>query len=119
MCNQLLSCKAELAIGGVASTGTPLDFFRREWSDAGELAHRRPFHSTGAGDRHLGGNQRVEGSVAPAGPVTVHESATVPVKPPLGAMVIVEVPVAPGEAMLTAVLLSAKAGTAFTITGTI
>jgi hypothetical protein len=34
-------------------------------------------------------------------------------------MVIVEVPVAPGEAMVTAVLLSAKAGTAFTITGTI
>ena len=95
------------------------DFFRREWSDAGELAHRRPFHSTGAGDRHLGGNHTGRGSVAPAGPVTVHESAKILVKPPLGEMVIVEVPLAPGEAMLTAVLLSAKAGTAFTITGTI
>src|ERR1700738_3390691 len=46
VCNQLLSSRAALAIGGVASTGTLLDFFRREWSDAGELAYRGPFHST-------------------------------------------------------------------------
>jgi hypothetical protein len=31
---------------GVASTGTSLDFFCKEWSDAGKLAHRGPFYST-------------------------------------------------------------------------
>jgi hypothetical protein len=43
--------------------------------------------------------------------VTVQVSATVPAKPPLGVTVMVEVPVAPGEAMLTAVLVRVKAGT--------
>jgi hypothetical protein len=33
-------------------------------------------------------------------------TSRLPVKPPLGVMVIVEVPVAPGEAMFTAVLIS-------------
>jgi len=58
-------------------------------------------------------------STAPAGPVTAHESVTVPAKPPLGVTVIVEVPLAPGEAMLTGVLVSEKLGVgggAFTVT---
>lgn len=49
-------------------------------------------------------------STEPAGPVTVHERATFPVKPPLGVTVIVEVPVAPGEAMVTVVLVRVKFG---------
>jgi hypothetical protein len=49
-------------------------------------------------------------STAVAGPVTVQESATEPVKPPLGMIVIVEVPLTPGVAMLTVVLVSAKLG---------
>ena len=57
------------------------------------------------------GTTQVGGSTAPAGPVTVHASATVPVKPPLGVTVIVDVPVAPGEAMLNAVFVSVKADT--------
>jgi hypothetical protein len=54
--------------------------------------------------------EQVGRSTAVAGPVTVQESATEPVKPPLGLIVIVEVPLAPGVAMLTAVLVSAKLG---------
>jgi hypothetical protein len=50
-------------------------------------------------------------SAAPAGlPVTAQVTATVPVKPLLGVIVRVEVPLAPGEAMLTAVLLKVKFG---------
>jgi hypothetical protein len=62
--------------------------------------------------------EQVGASTAPEGPVTAHESVTVPVKPPLGVTVIVEVPLAPGEAMLTGVLVSEKlgGGGAFTVT---
>ena len=46
----------------------------------------------------------VGAAVAPLGPaVTEHVSVTVPVNPPAGVSVIVEAPVAPGLAMLTAV----------------
>src|ERR1700735_4694350 len=59
-------------------------------------------------------------SAALAGPVTVQESATEPVKPPLGLIVIVEVPLTPGVAMLTVVLVNAKLGAgAVTVTATI
>jgi hypothetical protein len=54
--------------------------------------------------------EQVGRSTAVAGPVTVQESATEPVKPPLGMIVIVEAPLTPGAAMLTAVLVSAKLG---------
>jgi hypothetical protein len=54
--------------------------------------------------------EQVGRSTAVAGPVTVQESATEPVKPPLGMIVIVEVPLTPGVAMLTVVLVSAKLG---------
>jgi len=68
---------------------------------------------TGAVTEQLGA------STATAGPVTAHESVTVPLKPPLGVTVIVEVPLAPGEAMLTGVLASAKpGGGAVTVTPT-
>jgi hypothetical protein len=68
---------------------------------------------TGAATEQLGA------STAPAGPATAHESITVPKKPPLGVTVIVELPLAPGEAMLTRVLVSEKLGVgggAFTVT---
>ena len=68
---------------------------------------------TGAPTEQLGA------STATAGPVTTHENFTVPLKPPLGVTVIVEVPLAPGAAMLTGVLVSAKpAGGAVTVTAT-
>src|SRR4029077_1459431 len=54
--------------------------------------------------------EQIGGSTELAGPVTVHESDTLPVKPPLGVTVIVEVPVAPGEAMVTVVLVRVKFG---------
>jgi hypothetical protein len=54
--------------------------------------------------------EQVGRSTAVAGPVTVQESATEPVKPPPGLIVIVEVPLTPGVAMLTVVLVSAKLG---------
>jgi hypothetical protein len=54
--------------------------------------------------------EQVGRSTAVAGPVTVQESATEPVKAPLGMIVIVEVPLTPGVAMLTVVLVSAKLG---------
>ena len=54
--------------------------------------------------------EQVGRSTAVAGPVTVQESATEPVKPSLGMIVIVEVPLTPGVAMLTVVLVSAKLG---------
>ena len=68
--------------------------------------------------------EQVGRSTAVAGPVTVQESATEPVKPPLGMIVIVEVPLTPGVAMLTVVLVSAKLGAgagggAVTVTATI
>jgi hypothetical protein len=64
--------------------------------------------------------EQAGGSTAVAGPVTVQESATEPVKPPLGLIVIVEVPLTPGVAMLTGVLVSAKLRTgAVTVTATI
>src|ERR1700677_1252869 len=54
--------------------------------------------------------EQVGRSTAVVGPVTVQESATEPVKPPPGLIVIVEVPLTPGVAMLTVVLVSAKLG---------
>ena len=64
--------------------------------------------------------EQVGRSTAVAGPVTVQESATEPVKPLLGLIVIIEVPLAPGVAMLTVVLVSAKLGAgAVTVTATI
>jgi hypothetical protein len=58
-----------------------------------------------------GDTEQVGISTVPAGlPVTAQVRATVPMKPPLGVMVIAEVPVAPGDAMLTEVLLSVKLG---------
>jgi hypothetical protein len=54
--------------------------------------------------------EQIGGSTEPAGPVTVHESETFPVKPPLGVTVIVEVPVAPGVAMVIVVLVREKFG---------
>jgi len=66
--------------------------------------------------------EQVGMSIAPAGlAVTAHVSATVPVNPPLGVTVIVEVPLAPGDDTLTAVPLRAKLGLttdAFTVIGT-
>jgi hypothetical protein len=55
--------------------------------------------------------EQLAGSTAPAGPVTAQLSATLPIKPPAGVIVIIEVPLAPGDAILTAVLLNAKLGT--------
>ena len=64
--------------------------------------------------------EQVGRSTAVAEPVTVQESATEPVKPPLGLIVIVEVPLTPGVAMLTVVLVSAKLGAGgVTVTATI
>jgi hypothetical protein len=54
--------------------------------------------------------EQVGRSTAVVGPVTAQETATEPVKPPLGLIVIVEVPLTPGVAMLTVVLVSAKLG---------
>jgi len=65
--------------------------------------------------------EQTGGSTEPTGPVTVHERATLPVKPPLGVTVIFEVPVAPGEAMVTVVLVRVKfggTGGAVTVRGT-
>jgi len=52
--------------------------------------------------------EQVGGSAAVAGPVTVQENVSLLEKPPLGVIVIVEVPLAPGEAMLMGVFVSAK-----------
>jgi hypothetical protein len=51
--------------------------------------------------------EQVGGSTEPDGlAVTAHVSATLPVKPPLGVTVMVEVPLVPADAMLTGVPLS-------------
>jgi hypothetical protein len=53
--------------------------------------------------------EQVGASTEPDGlAVTAHVSATMPVKPPLGVMVMVEVPLAPGDAMLIGPLLIVK-----------
>ena len=60
--------------------------------------------------------------LVPAGAATAHASATFPVNPPLGVIVMVEVPLAPGALMLTAVPLTAKLGVCaggFTTTATV
>jgi hypothetical protein len=49
-------------------------------------------------------------------PETAQLRATLPVKPPVGVIVMVEVPLGPGDAMVTAVLLSVKPGAAGTTT---
>jgi hypothetical protein len=43
-------------------------------------------------------------------PVTAQLRATLPVKPPLGLIVMVDVPLGPGDTMVTAVLLSVNPG---------
>ena len=65
--------------------------------------------------------EHVGASASPAGPpVTAQLKATLPVKPPLGVIVMVDVAFVPGDAMVTAVLLSVKpVGTAGTLTGTL
>ena len=81
---------------------------------------------TGAVPVMAGGiaTEQVGGSTAVAGPFTVQESASLLEKPPLGVTVIVEVPLAPGDAMLTGVLVSEKLGAgggagAVTVTATV
>lgn len=59
----------------------------------------------------------VGGTVADDG-VTVHVSATEPVNPPLPVAVIVEVPVCPGVAIVTAVELKLKEPTVVIVIGT-
>src|SRR5215469_3601478 len=55
--------------------------------------------------------EQVGASAAPMGlPVTAQLRATLPVKPPVGLIVMVELPEAPDDAMVTAVLLSVKLG---------
>ena len=65
--------------------------------------------------------EHVGASAPPMGPpVTAQLRATLPVKPPLGLIVMVEVPFGPGDAMVTAVLLKVKPGTgAGTLAGTL
>jgi acyl CoA:acetate/3-ketoacid CoA transferase alpha subunit len=55
--------------------------------------------------------EQVGASAASVGlPVTAQLSATIPRNPPPGVTVIVEVPLAPDEAIVTAVLLNVKLG---------
>ena len=55
--------------------------------------------------------EQVGTSIAPDGlEVTAQVRATLPVNPPLGVTVMVEVPLAPGDATLIGVPLSVKAG---------
>ena len=65
--------------------------------------------------------EQVGGSTAPDGlEVIAQVIATVPVNPPAGVMVMVEVPVSPGEAIVTAGPLSVNPEgtvTAFTVNG--
>jgi hypothetical protein len=64
--------------------------------------------------------EQVGGSTAVDGPLTAQDSATEPVKPPLGMIMIVADPLAPGMAILTVVLVNAKLGAgAVTVTVTI
>ena len=70
-----------------------------------------PVVAGGAVTEHVGA------SVAPMGPPeTAQLRATLPVKPPVGVIVIVDVPLGPGDVMVTAVLLSVKPGAAGTTT---
>ena len=62
----------------------------------------------------------VGGSMAPAGlEVTVQVTATVPIKPPLGAIVIVELVLIPGEATMADVPLSVKTAGRAIVRGTV
>lgn len=55
--------------------------------------------------------EQVGGSTPPMGtPETAQLRETLPVKPPLGLIVMADVPLGPGIAMLIAVLLSVKPG---------
>src|SRR5258708_1841057 len=89
--------------------------FSRLWSvsaDAGVVlmvsdvvTATAPEIATGAAGKHVGM------STAPDGlSVTAQVNATVPENPPVGVTVMVEMPFAPGDTMLTAVLLSVKLG---------
>jgi hypothetical protein len=64
-----------------------------------------PVIAGGAVTEHVGA------SAPPMGPpVTAQLRDTLPVKPPLGLMVMVDVPFGPGVAMVTAALVSEKPG---------
>jgi hypothetical protein len=68
-----------------------------------------PVVAGGAVTEHVGA------SAAPTGPPEMAQlRATLPVKPPVGVIVMVDVPVGLGDAMVTAVLLSVKPGAAGT-----
>jgi hypothetical protein len=55
--------------------------------------------------------EQVGGSTAPVGlEVTAHASDTLPVNPPVGVTVMVEVAFVPGDPIITGVLLSVKLG---------
>jgi hypothetical protein len=55
--------------------------------------------------------EHVGASAPPTGPpVTAQVRDTLPVKPPLGLIVMVDVALGPGDAMMTAVLLIVKPG---------
>jgi hypothetical protein len=74
---------------------------------------------TGAPPVIAGGavTEHVGVSAAPMGPPEAAQlRATLPVKPPVGVIVTVDVPLGPGAAMVTAALLSVKPGAAGTIT---
>src|SRR5260370_37343175 len=71
-----------------------------------------PEITAGAAGKHAGM------STAPDGlSVTAQLNATVPENPPVGVTVMVEMPFAPGDAMLTAVLLTVKLGSAGRVLG--
>jgi len=70
-----------------------------------------PVTETGEGIEQLGGLTALDG---PA--VTAQLIATCPVKPPAGEIVIIELPLEPGDAMVIGVLLSVKLGAAGTTT---
>jgi hypothetical protein len=74
---------------------------------------------TAAGPVIAGGTvtEHVGASAPPVGPpVTAQLRVTLPVKPPRGVIVMVDVPFGPGDAMVTAVLLSVKLGATGTTT---
>ena len=74
-----------------------------------------PVVAGGAVTEHVGA------SAAPVGPPeTAQLRATLPVKPPVGVIVMIDVSLGPGDAMVTAVLLSVKPGRAAgTLAGTL
>jgi hypothetical protein len=66
-----------------------------------------PEIAASAAGKHVGMSTALDGLS-----ITAQLNTTVPENPPVGATVMVEMPFAPGDAMLTAVLLSVKLGAA-------